>query len=209
MKSDLKNSTENNYSNDLHDQGELPVKRGKLFTYRLVKNNSRYQKDEFPLLMDCGFGIRRVISDSTSLRFKPGDLVSVYRGDIAFTPKLSFADKSQLFTYVGYLQKVVDNNTLMVLMDCGFGFLVHQWIKLKGVKPLSLATKDGMKARNFVVNKLRQVHFIVVKTTKVTEHESYSADVFYQPDESDSEKVANGGIFLNQQILDECVPPST
>lgn len=112
-------------------------------------------------------------------------------------------------TAVGYVFKgtvldVVDGDTLVLDIDCGFDIKKKQRIRLSGVDTPEINTTEGQEAATFVRNQLAQASFVVVRTTKVDINGRFLGDLFYSPDpKTDIEKVYREGKFLNQELIRE------
>ena len=65
------------------------------------------------------------------------------------------------------------------------------------------AVADGYRARQFVVEKMKNLKSVVLKTYRPDKYGRYLADLYYLPKESDPQTVAQEGRFLNQELLDE------
>ena len=51
-------------------------------------------------------------------------------------------------------------------------------------------------------HRIKKIKFLIVKTYQYDKYDRYLTDVFTLPDETNEEKVAQEGKFLNQEILD-------
>lgn len=83
-------------------------------------------------------------------------------------------------------------------------------VKLSWTRYRALLTAPADQRRSFVrrayqyvVERLKSVKFIIVKTRKSGKYGRYLADIYYLPGENDPQKVAQKGIFLNQELLDK------
>lgn len=110
-------------------------------------------------------------------------------------------------TTVGYVFKgnvldVVDGDTLVLDIDCGFDIKKKQRIRLSGINSPEINTTEGQDAATFVRNQLAQAPFVVVRTTKVDINGRFLGDVFYSFDsKANIEEVYRGGRYLNQELL--------
>ena len=120
-------------------------------------------------------------------------------------------DPSPLYTYKVIVEKVVDGDTLLVLIDLGFNVWVEQRIRFRGINTAELV-KDGIpsgeapgrgeQAKQFVEEKLKDIEFIVIKTYKTDMYGRFVADVFYHPTIKKKEEIAEKGFFFNAQLLE-------
>jgi len=109
----------------------------------------------------------------------------------------------RLYLYSAALEKVVDGDTLLLNIDLGFDVWKRQRIRLRGIDTPELGTPEGNEARAFVQEQLRGVIRIVIQTHKVDMYGRYVCDVYYCVGETNKEKIANEGSFLNQELINE------
>ena len=99
------------------------------------------------------------------------------------------------------MERVVDGDTLLVWVDCGFGMWTRRRLRLRGIDADELSRAAGQRARDFVREQMAAVPFVVITTSRVDKYGRYLADVFYEAGASDPELVARKGRFLNQELL--------
>ena len=219
---------------------QLSFTRGKLNCYRLLEPELLPSGRESELLIDLGFRMRREFPESKALGLEAGDCIRLGTGSnsstsvspgtgLALNSKTSLniekisATLEELFTYVACVQKIIDADTLWALIDAGFGRLIQQKLRLRGIDCPELSTPEGQRAKRFVQERLKNLDFIIIKTYKdtVDKYDRYLVDLFYPPqkvwrtgppltlrrtglkDEKDPQKVLEEGIFLNQELLDK------
>ncbi len=177
---------------------QLKVTRGRLNVYKVAVTGARGKEEA---LIDYGFGVLRPFSGNETKGLNDGDLIEREAGRYVAT---DIADQLR-YTYKAYVERVVDGDTLLVLIEGGGGNLVRDRLRLRGIDCPELDTEEGKRAKRFVEQKLGACPFIVIRTYKERKdlHARYLADVFYLPDRTDAAKVAAEGIFLNQELLDE------
>ncbi len=179
----------------------LRAKRGILHTYRLVElcrpNSAR------ELVLDLGFTLRRQVDLKDVADAELGTVVASTRKGKGYTLTRVEVKREQLFTFVALVKRVVDGDTLLVEVDCGFGCWMQQRLRLRGIDTPELKTAEGRRAHAFVQDALGQLDFVVVKTARPDKYDRYLADVFYLPGERDAGKVAAEGVYLNNQLLKE------
>ena len=178
----------------------LPLNKGKLHTYQVIATQCIGKKEK-QLLVDCGFGLNMSLPALASLNLKNRDFIATTKRESKYISKLSFIERDKLFTYKAYLEKIIDGNTLLVFIDCGFSFFIHQQLRLRGIDVPEISTKEGLNARRFIESKLKALDFIIIKTYKSDRHDRYSADIFYLRGEQDEARVVGLGYFLNQELL--------
>lgn len=193
------------------DNGDKPIPklvftRGKLDTYGIVKDERRSAKDSTHLL-DLGFRMRRAFPEGKTLRLKEGDFALLSRDRATLKAEKAEAKKEEIFTYRAEVNKVIDGDTLTVYVDFGFNdepFLIPK-LRLRGIGCPEMDTEEGKRAKRFVESRLKDCAFIIVKTYKdrTDKYDRYLADVFYLKEEDDEHKIAQEGLYLNQELLNE------
>ncbi|MDD4902851.1 MAG: DUF1016 N-terminal domain-containing protein [Patescibacteria group bacterium] len=117
---------------------------------------------------------------------------------------LKITDKPS-YTYGATIDRVIDGDTLLVLIEVGFGIIVRDRLRLRGVDAPELGTPEGDRAKKFVEKFLPAGSTVVIKTHKCQTdvYGRFVADVFYREGAPDAEAVLAGAVYLNQQLLDE------
>ena len=127
-----------------------------------------------------------------------------YPGDVAiFTSKIANDNKDHLYTYVASIERVVDGDTLIVMIDLGLKTKTRQKLRLRGIDCPELTTERGKYTRSYVKNILDKQKFVIVKTYKDDKYGRMLADVFFMKGKNRPEAVAENGIFFNQILLNE------
>jgi endonuclease YncB( thermonuclease family) len=151
-------------------------------------------------------------NQTTKLKFTRGQLLTHTLNedgeiDLGFNiflvsdKKISAVNKSD-YTYAATLERVVDGDTIHVKLDLGFGVKHHEILRLAKIDAAAADTVEGKKATEGLKKILKDVKFLIVKTNKTDIYGRYIADVFFDPNESDPNKVAAEGRYLNQALLD-------
>ena len=181
----------------------LPVTRGVPYLYRVAALENFNKKGFFQV--DCGFFIYRELSLNGQAMPEAGDIIaSLARGDdYGFKKITEKVARSALFTYKAYVERIIDADTIVVHVDCGFGIISKQKLRLRKINAPELKTPAGKKARDFVVARLKDCPWVVIKTYSTDIFDRFLADVFYLSGEPDVRKVAQEGKYLNQELLDE------
>jgi len=174
---------------------KLSVTRGSLFNYKITFDERSSQK-----FVDCGFNIFTEIE--TQFNPEDGILSSTKKGEKFEFKKSSFSSK-QIHTYKAYVDKVVDGDTLRVSLDLGFKVRHKEILRLAKINAPERGTSGGTKATEFVKKVLSKVEFVVIKTNKIDIYGRYVANIFFLEGESDPQKIATNGIYLNQLLIDE------
>jgi endonuclease YncB( thermonuclease family) len=178
---------------------KLEFTRGKLWTYGVVESEAA----DSGFLLDLGFKVRKDFPEAEELKISKGDCVQVEPEKKGSFTKVS-AKREEIFTYKAEIEKIVDGDTLIVLIDLGFDLFIQQKLRLRGIDCPEMDTDEGAQAKKFVEARLNKCDFIIVKTYKDSsdKYDRYLADIFYLKDEDDVNVVLEQGKFLNQELLD-------
>lgn len=174
---------------------KLKFERGKLFTYKIRKFS-----DTSAAFVDCGFNVFNEIKSTVS-----GDgIFEVTKKGEKFGLKKSAANFHQLHTYKAFLEKVIDGDTLHVVLDLGFEIRHREILRLAKISAAEAGTVEGENSTAALKKILKDVPFLIVKTNKTDIYGRYIADIFFDEKgkEKDPQKVADSGIYLNQLLLD-------
>jgi endonuclease YncB( thermonuclease family) len=177
---------------------KLYPRRGQLFSYNLVKfdGDKNFQ-------IDCGFNIFREVEEA----LPAGDVqvVATTKKGKNYSLKKSTVPVHKLHTYKARLDRVVDGDTLYVILDLGFKTSHREKLRLRGIDAPELNTVEGAKSSAALKRILKNVPFLVVKTSAVDVYGRYVCDIFLaeKDKENDPQKVADEGKFLNQILLDK------
>ena len=177
---------------------KLKPLRGRIFAYKITKLST---KDFF---FDLGFEIFAKINDplANSLR-KEKALVDVQKNSTRYVIKKSAAkSKQQLHTYAARLDRIVDGDTLHVILDLGFGMSHRENLRLKGINAPESDTADGKNSTKILQEILKQAPFLVVKTLQTDIYNRYVADVFLGEENKSAQEIASGGVYLNQLLVE-------
>lgn len=132
-------------------------------------------------IIDCGFYIYKPTS---SARIKIVDQPS--------------------FTYKAIVERVVDGDTLWVIIDVGFNIILREKIRLRAIDTPELKTKKGEEAKQYVSKLLEPGQEIIIKTSKSEDkYGRFVADVFYSTTPMRARDLIEKGIYLNGQLLNE------
>lgn len=174
---------------------QLKFSRGRLDVRSLVNVPAGTETHSHASLrLDLGFRIRIEFPQDKVSNFKEGDYVEMTQKDGDWNFQKVEVSKDELFTYKAEVVKVIDGDTLTVNIDAGFGIFVEQKLRLRGIDCPEIDTEEGKKAKRFVLARLKDLEFIIIKTHKdsTDKYDRYLADIFYQD-----------GCYLNQELLNE------
>ena len=185
---------------DPHQGQPLRAGFGELYTYKVVP--TRNPTTDEPSL-DLGFGITCQIGSLGLSGLQPGQIVTVTQnpgGSLTCSPR---PPRTRRYTYVAWVERVIDGDTLIAIVDLGFGHETRpQRFRLRGIDCRELSTLAGRTAGAFVQEALSQVGFIVLTTHATDAYGRYLADIRYLPGEPDPEAVRRRGRYLNRELLD-------
>ncbi len=153
------------------------------------------------LRVDCGFSILREVPLKNQTRFKPGTVVEAPASGSGFSLKKVDAGAKELYTYTARLIRVIDGDTIKVVVNCGLGTKTRQTLRLRLIDAPEIDTPEGKRAKAFVQSALKSLPFVVIKTYKPDKFDRYLVDVFYDVQERDPILVAQKGKLLNQELL--------
>lgn len=180
---------------------QLSASRGKLFIYKIVAADFLHPRSR-SMVIDCGFDTLRIYPMKGIEKPKASMIIESKKSKDGYRFKKSDAHEDDLYTFVAFVEKVIDGDTLHAHIDCGFDVWSHQSLRFRGVDAPEIKTKKGKKAKAFVEDIMKSVSFVVVKIYDKDKYGRFLADVYYSKKEEDPEKVAANGTLLNQQLLD-------
>ncbi|MFA5160329.1 MAG: DUF1016 N-terminal domain-containing protein [Candidatus Omnitrophota bacterium] len=153
--------------------------RGTLYAYRIVQPKLVGETDS-ELLVDLGFSSYLNLNDISSKKFALDDIVTSVK-DSNGNYKLSAisAKPASLFTYRAEVEKVVDGDTLRVIVDLGFGIKTRQYLRLRGLDCPEMDTPEGKKAAEFVRTRIKVASEIVLTSSRSDKYDRYLADVYF------------------------------
>lgn len=175
--------------------------RGQLYVYRTI-SVSKGCMGKKTVMIDCGFSMRiqKPLEDKNGI--KNGFVIFSKNSGLGYQIQYSTISRDQLYTYKAYVQRIVDGDTLVVNVDCGFDMFTQQKLRLRGIDSPEISKVAGKRAKRFVEDRLKKCKFIVIKTYKEGKYGRYISDVFYSKHLLDPQKIATKGQFLNQELVD-------
>ena len=175
---------------------KLTPRRGKMFCYKLVKPAGSDH-----LYIDCGFKIYREVTEKLPADTEIVESVKSARG---YSFKKSATNPRQIYTYQAYLNRVVDGDTLHVMLDLGFGILHEENLRLCGINAPEAKTDGGAQATEGLKEILKTSPVFIVRTSSTDMYNRYLADIFLvDKGVKDLQKAADSGAYLNQLLLDK------
>jgi endonuclease YncB( thermonuclease family) len=163
-----------------------PLKRPaglKLHTFSLSPLHVKLKDGQ--VLIDCGF-------------FVSWPVVKEELKKLNITQEMSY-------TYAATVDRIIDGDTLLALIEVGFGIIVRDRLRLRGIDTPALGTPTGERAKRFVAKLLPAGSTIVIKSHKgkTDPYGRFVADVFYQEEVEDAAVIIADGVYLNQELLDK------
>ena len=180
----------------------LAPKRGLLYHYRVIKIDYVDERAA-EMMIDCGFENRIVPPKCDGTLSNMRIVRSEKRGDGYQIKIVKDVLKDDLYVFKAHVERVIDGDTLLVNIDCGFGIWARQRLRLSGIDAPEIGTVAGLKAKKFVEDILAPCAFVIVKTLKSDKYDRYLADLFFNAQELDAQAVARKGEYLNQMLLDK------
>ena len=156
-----------------------PNRQQPLQCYELIAPD-KLPRSRGSVVVDCGFNIwREIPRKDAKLHGQPS------------------------YTYPAKVESVIDGDTVWVIVDCGYGTLTRQKLRLHLIDAPERRTPEGEKARRFVRRVLGKNPDIVICTHHYDKYARYLVDIFCLPDSTNSKAIYAQGIYLNQQLLDK------
>jgi len=124
------------------------------------------------------------------------------------------------YTYVARIAEVLDGDTLRVIADVGFGILMRDKLRLRGINCPELKEPGGEEAKRFVQKRLPVGALVIIKSRKIItdNHGRFVMDVFYlgkdpcqgiPKPESDQQRARAEGSLSNKNIAQEIIKNGT
>lgn len=112
--------------------------------------------------------------------------------------------KEMSYTYKATVDRVVDGDTILALIEVGFGIIVRDRLRLRGVDTPELSTPEGKAAKRFLEKILPSGAVVVIKSRKCRTdiYGRFVADVFFREGVTDAARIIAGGVYLNQHLID-------
>ena len=142
---------------------------------------------------DLGFESYRELSSAQARAFKAGDLVRL--NDDGALVRAPEAKPAELYTYAARVVRVVDGDTLWLLIRlCGADWRQEK-VRLRGIDCPELSTAAGVAAKRYVQQQLQRTARLLITTTKPDQWDRYLSDVFLTTATGEE-------VFLNNRLLE-------
>ena len=108
------------------------------------------------------------------------------------------------YTYAATVDRVVDGDTLLVLIEVGFGIIVRDRLRLRGINCPEMSTPQGVRAKKYVEKLLPADSTVVINSHKCRTdiHGRFVADVFFKEGVNEPSALLKDAVYLNQHLLD-------
>lgn len=171
---------------------------GRPFTYRIL--GDPYEAAGPPAI-DFGFHQLWVPTDLPGIEMTaPGDRITLERSGARTVARVCDG-RATLWTYIAHVTRIIDGDTLDVVVDLGLGHRAFTRLRLRGIDTPELYTDAGRGARSFVEDALADAPMIIIATRRTDSYGRYLADVKYQPGCSDSTEILRSGTYVNEELL--------
>jgi len=174
--------------------------RGTLYHYRMIKVD---YVNEAPsgIMLDCGFA-NRIVPPPARGKLINKRIVRAEKEDEGYRIFMSNVTLDRIYTYKAVIERVVDGDTLLANIDCGFGLWTRQYLRLKWIDAPEQRNAGGLRSKRWLEGELARCSFVIVRTHKSDQYDRYLADIFTLPGNNDPDAVTARGRYLNQEILD-------
>jgi len=186
LESRIRREASRSGTSTLKAQERLTPARGAVGLFRIKEiEGARY--------WDLGFESYRELSSTQARRFKAGELVRLSAaGDLQPAPD---ATPTDLYTYEARVLRVIDGDTLLMLIRLAGADWRRETLRLRGIDCPERDTAAGASATRYVQAQLHRAAQIVISTTKPDQWDRYLSDLFLLPAEGET-------IFLNNRLLE-------
>jgi len=201
-KFEKKKIKEQNQLEFLARPGVILCVRGKVYRYRcLFRKNIPCAKGQ--ALVDMGFGFLRAMAIPDWKSNGSPTPVRSYKNEKGYLVRRATNCVENLYTYQATVTRVIDGDTVVLNIDLGFDSWIEQKLRLRGVDAPEMSCAEGVVVKNYVKKVFKKVVFVICKTYKKDKYGRYLADIFYSFKEKDPQNVAEKGMYLNQELIDQ------
>ena len=181
---------------------------GKLYTYRTVeKPNLHTGRNE--TYLDFGFGIynREQLNDIENTKeLSDFPAFQLKQARKQGTWKAEPTERSDQHLYLGYPERVVDGDTLLIKLDLGFSLLHRTRLRLSGVEAPEKGSEYELKIMRLMERKLKPCPVILVKTIGMERYGRWLARILYMEGTRSASRILKDGKFLNEELIGAVVP---
>jgi endonuclease YncB( thermonuclease family) len=171
----------------------LVPKRGVAGRYRVVAQSDVADADAAGrLCLDLGFKLYLPLSPAQARQRTLGEIVSVDAEGSVCT--VAGGRPSDLFTYGAKIHRVIDGDTLEVVVALPH-VVLREKLRLRGLDCPEMVTAEGKAAKRAVEALVFAAKSVTIYTTKSDKYDRYLADVFITTGDGTE-------IFLNNHLLE-------
>jgi endonuclease YncB( thermonuclease family) len=102
----------------------------------------------------------------------------------------------QQYIYNATLDKIIDGDTIDVIIDLGFSIFSKQRIRLARINAPEMKTEEGQKSKAFLVSILNPLSAITVSTNGKDKYGRYIAEVMF----NNSLNLSDAMVSSNQAV---------
>lgn len=178
---------------------EIPRPTGQLHTYRITRRKMLNGKAE--RYLDLGYGVYADLPDNAPPATTIHAVFNVQPTKPGKDPLLTPAPRENLWLYKARVERIVDADTLIVLVELLNNQHQRVRIRLAGVEIPERGTKVEAVTRRYVTDRLKNAKTILIKTRGMDRYGRYVADVLYSQKSSATERILTSGQHLNAQLI--------
>lgn len=185
---------------------KLQFQRGKLYIYNIKPQTDIHGKSK--MFIDCGFNINIpvdgiLLKDSFVSAIDQKRTVHSKKENNLYNITQAREYASCIYTYSAKVIKVIDGDTIDVIIDVGFGINLTERLRFKNIDTPEIKTTDGKRAKDFLDKLLKKCPCIVIRTAKAGMYGRWLADVFILENSKDLNDICEYGYYLNQILIDK------
>ena len=179
----------------------LVCSRGEPYVYYVRPQTGLDGHESFRI--DCGFKINTAIPANNPYVPDQSRVVRSAKENGKYAIHLYKEGRDKLYTYAGFVTRVVDGDTIDVRIDVGFGIGLNDRLRLKSINAPEMNTAAGRLAGKFLEDYFITCPAIVIRTSKAEMYGRWLADIFCLPGCDAPRTIAQEGEYLNQLLLDK------
>ena len=180
----------------------LTPRLGKLHTYRLTAPSKIHWPAQSGLIFDRGFKGYQFLSSEKVRGFRADEIVEVKEGKVIKSNRTA----KDLFSYLSYVNYVIDGDTLWVSLDLGLGGIGRQKLRLRDIDAPEIITAAGKRAYEFLKAVLSKAPYLINTSYKNDKYDRYETDLFIPREGADTRDPAkltlNDLVFINNLMLE-------
>ena len=177
--------------------GQPPApRRGRPYTYRVLAT------DENRVVLDLGMRVEHTLILDEPTSFSVDDVIQTSQDGEVFD--VVAGEERHLYTFKADVTRVVDADTMWVMVDYGFRFRQPWKLRLRGIDAPELPTEERERAKLWVEKRLCEGATIVITTTKAGSLGGIS-QICSMGSRRMLGALRRGGKYLNAEMVEEGV----